>query len=96
MNPGTTFLQNHAFIDAADPVLNAAASEGNYTIDDDNLPAPENDPNRVAVSQPVTNTAIYNNESQYKHTPRGLYNAYNSVPDNVRTCLNMLFSFCRT
>ena len=35
VNPGTTFLQNCGFVDPADPILTAAAVEGNYVIDDD-------------------------------------------------------------
>ena len=59
-NPGNTFLQNISDIDPNDPMLNAAAAEGNFTIDDDNLPAPENNPNTVQNGQ--SSEAVYSIE----------------------------------
>ena len=59
-NPGNTFLQNISDIDPNDPMLNAAVAEGNFTIDDDNLPAPENNPNTVQNGQ--SGEAVYSIE----------------------------------
>ena len=45
-NPANNYLtlKNYVRIDAGDPTLNAVGAEDNFSIDDDNAPAPENVP----------------------------------------------------